>query len=71
MLNRTFTYVLDDRTSFRAKGWPFRGASSALPADLREKRKKKGREAVTEGKSERGERERDGGREGEREDVKT
>ena len=53
-------------TSFRAKGWPFRGASSALPAASREKRKR--RETVTEGKREReGERRREKKREGERE----
>ena len=32
--NRNFTSVFDTRTSFRAKGWPLRGASSALPAAL-------------------------------------
>ena len=44
--------VFDTRTSFPAKGWPYRGALSALPAALREKRKRR-RETVTEGKRER------------------
>ena len=50
--DRNFTSVFDTRTSFRAKGWPLRGASSALPAALREKRKRR-RETVTEGKRQR------------------
>ena len=40
------TQVSDTRTSFRAKRWQLRGTSSALPAALREKRKRS-RETVT------------------------
>ena len=47
------------------KRWSFRGASSALPSDLREKRKRR-RETVTEGKRQR-ESEREGERDTERE----
>ena len=45
----------DTRTSFRAKGWQYCGASSALPAALRRKtwKRKRRRETVTEGKRER------------------
>ena len=50
------------------KRWSFRGASSALPADLREKRKRR-RETVTEGKRQR-ESEREGERDTEREREK-
>ena len=41
--NRNFTSVLDDRTSFRAKGLLFRGASLALPRALEKRRGQEGK----------------------------
>ena len=51
--------VFDTRTSFRVKRWPCCGASSTLPAALREERKRR-RETMTKGESQReGARERE------------